>query len=71
MEDLSRSVVTSLAVLIALLITGLVVAVMLLRPGGAARSGSSLVSRVLGLILIAMGLQFMLTNLLAFFPFAG
>jgi hypothetical protein len=37
MEDLSRSVVTSLAVLIALLITGLVMAGMLLRPGGAER----------------------------------
>jgi multiple antibiotic resistance protein len=34
------------------------------RPGG---GGSSLVTRFLGLILIAMGLQFVLTNLREFF----
>jgi multiple antibiotic resistance protein len=62
---------TSLAVLIALAITAVVMAVMVLRPGASTRSNSSLVSRFLGLILIAMGLQFVLTNLRAFFQSAG
>ena len=55
------------AVLIALAITALVMAVMVLRPGSSAGRNSSLISRFLGLILIAMGLQLALTNLRAFF----
>lgn len=47
------------------------VLVMVLRPGSSAGRNSSLISRFLGLILIAMGLQFVLTNLRAFFQAAG
>lgn len=55
------------AVLFALAITAVVMAVMVLRPGSSASRNSSLISRFLGLILIAMGLQLALTNLRAFF----
>ena len=48
-----------------------VMVVMVLRPGSSAGRNSSLISRFLGLILIAMGLQFVLTNLRAFFQAAG
>ncbi len=51
--------------------TVLVMAVMVLRPDSPAGRNSSLISRFLGLILIAMGLQFVLTNLRAFFQAAG
>ncbi|WP_255510589.1 hypothetical protein [Cyanobium sp. LEGE 06143] len=37
------------------------------RPGSAASRNATLINRFLGLILIAMGLQFVLTNLKAFF----
>ena len=59
------------AVLIALAITALVMAVMVLRPGSSAGRNSSLISRFLGLILIAMGLQLALTNLRAFFQLSS
>ncbi|SBO43678.1 MarC family protein [Cyanobium sp. NIES-981] len=55
------------AVAIALAITAVVMAALVLRPGRAGGASSSLVTRFLGLILIAMGLQFVLTNLRAFF----
>ncbi len=51
--------------------TVLVMAVMVLRPGSSAGRNSSLISRFLGLILIAMGLQFVLANLRAFFQAVG
>jgi multiple antibiotic resistance protein len=47
------------------------VLVMVLRPDSPAGRNSSLISRFLGLILMAMGLQFVLTNLRAFFQAAG
>ncbi len=59
--------VTVLAVLIALAITALVMALMVSRPGSAAGRNATQITRFLGLILIAMGLQFVLTNLRAFF----
>lgn len=55
------------SVLLALAITAVVMAVMVLRPGSSAGRNSSLISRFLGLILIAMGLQLALTNLRDFF----
>jgi multiple antibiotic resistance protein len=56
------------AVAIALGITALTMTVVVLRPGGRpGGGGSSLVTRFLGLILIAMGRQFVLTNLRDFF----
>lgn len=57
----------ALAVAIALAITAAAMAVMVLRPERRGGGGSSLVTRYLGLILIAMGLQFVLTNLKDFF----
>jgi multiple antibiotic resistance protein len=51
--------------------TVLALSVMVLRPGSSAGRHSSLISRFLGLILIAMGLQLVLTNLRAFFQAAG
>lgn len=68
MHGPGRGLLTAIAaVLIALAITALVMVAMVLRPGSAAGRNSSLISRFLGLILIAMGLQFVLTNLRAFF----
>jgi multiple antibiotic resistance protein len=57
----------ALAVAIALAITAAAMAVLVLRPGPGGGGSSSLVTRFLGLILIAMGLQFVLTNLRDFF----
>jgi multiple antibiotic resistance protein len=59
------------AMLIALAINTVVMAVMVLRPGSSAGRNSSLISRFLGLILIAMGLQLALTNLRAFFQLSS
>ena len=53
------------------LLTAIARAVMVLRPGSSASRNSSLISRFLGLILIAMGLQMALTNLRAFFEASG
>ncbi len=64
-------IVSIAAVLIALAITALVMAVMVLRPGSSASRNSSLISRVLGLILIAMEPQLALTNLRDFFRAAA
>jgi multiple antibiotic resistance protein len=72
MHGPGRGLLTCIAaVLIALAITALVMALMVLRPGSPAGRNSSLISRFLGLILIAMGLQFVLTNLRAFFQAPG
>ncbi len=72
MHGPGQGLLTSIAaVVIALAITALVMVVMVLRPGSSVGRNSSLISRFLGLILIAMGLQFVLTNLRAFFQAAG
>ncbi len=55
------------AVAIALGITAVAMTVLVLRPGRPGGGSFSLVTRFLGLILIAMGLQFVLTNLREFF----
>ncbi|MGB7565838.1 MAG: hypothetical protein WBM08_13950 [Prochlorococcaceae cyanobacterium] len=46
-------------------------ALMVLRPGSSAGRNSSLISRLFGLILIAMGLRLALTNLCDFVQAGG
>lgn len=66
-DKVGLPVVAIVGVCVAVLVTWLVMLIMIMAAGHVKRGGQQIVTRFMGIILIAMGLQFALTGLKDFF----